>query len=198
MAVGELVGFFERGGLGGGLHFLVKVEGDVAELLLDVTDDFALGGGGEWIAALHEDLDKVVGQITSGQVQPEDGVREGETFVNGDGVRDAVTGVEDDTGGATGGVEGEYGLNGDVERGGIEGLEHDLGHLLPVGLWVQWGLGEQDGVLLGSDTEFIVEGVMPDLLHIVPVGDDTVFDGVLEGEDTSLGLGLIADDENSA
>merc|ERR1719210_2815441 len=34
---------------------------------------------------------------------------------------------------------------------------------------------------------------MPDLLHIVPVGDDTVLNGVLEGEDTTLGLGLITD-----
>ena len=33
---------------------------------------------------------------------------------------------------------------------------------------------------------------MPDLLHVIPVSDDAVLDGVLEGEDTSLGLGLIA------
>merc|ERR1712002_1134402 len=32
---------------------------------------------------------------------------------------------------------------------------------------------------------------MPDLLHVVPVGDDTVLNWVLQGEDTSLGLGLI-------
>merc|ERR1719244_1079684 len=31
----------------------------------------------------------------------------------------------------------------------------------------------------------------PDLLHIVPVGDDTVFDGVLEGENTSLALSFV-------
>ena len=31
------------------------------------------------------------------------------------------------------------------------------------------------------------------LLHVVPVGNDTVLDGVLEGKDTSLALGLIAD-----
>ncbi|KAE8746209.1 hypothetical protein FOCC_FOCC007081 [Frankliniella occidentalis] len=60
-------------------------------------------------------------------------------------------------------------------------------------LGVEGGLGEQDGVLLGGDTEFIVEGVVPDLLHVIPVGDDTVLDGVLQGEDTSLGLGLVAD-----
>merc|ERR1719239_1892217 len=33
---------------------------------------------------------------------------------------------------------------------------------------------------------------MPDLLHVVPVGDDAVLDGVLEGEDASLGLGLVS------
>jgi hypothetical protein len=34
---------------------------------------------------------------------------------------------------------------------------------------------------------------MPDLLHVVPVGHDAVLDGVLEGEDASLGLGLVSD-----
>jgi hypothetical protein len=46
-------------------------------------------------------------------------------------------------------------------------------------------------VLLGGDTQLVVEGVMPDLLHVVPVGDDAVLDGVLEGEDTTLRLGFI-------
>ena len=34
---------------------------------------------------------------------------------------------------------------------------------------------------------------LPDLLHVVPVGHDTVLDRVLEGKDTTLGLGLVAD-----
>ena len=33
----------------------------------------------------------------------------------------------------------------------------------------------------------------PDLLHVVPVGHDTVLDGVLEGKDTTLGLSLVTD-----
>ncbi|KAK3923805.1 Formin-E [Frankliniella fusca] len=115
------------------------------------------------------------------------------TFIDGDSVGDTVTGVQDDTGGTTGGVQGEHGLDGDVHGGAVEGLEHDLGHLFTVSLGVKGGLGEQDGVLLGGDTELVVEGVVPDLLHVIPVGDDTVLDGVLEGEDTSLGLGLVAD-----
>ena len=48
-------------------------------------------------------------------------------------------------------------------------------------------------MLLGGNTQLIVEGVMPDLLHVVPVGHDSVLNGVLQGEDTSLALGLITD-----
>merc|ERR1711936_540716 len=52
---------------------------------------------------------------------------------------------------------------------------------------------EEDGVLLGGNTKLIVEGVMPDLLHVIPVGNDSVLNGVLQGEDSSLGLGLVSD-----
>ena len=38
--------------------------------------------------------------------------------------------------------------------------------------------------LVGRDSQLVVEGVMPDLLHVVPVGDDSVLDGVFQGEDT--------------
>lgn len=118
---------------------------------------------------------------------------EGETLVDGDNVSDTVTRVQDDTGGTTGGVQGQDGLDGDVEGGGVEGFEDDLGHLLTVGLGVDGGFGQEDGVLLGSDTEFVVEGVVPDLLHVVPVGDDTVLNGISEGKDTTLRLCLITD-----
>ncbi|KAG5463025.1 MAG: hypothetical protein BJ554DRAFT_2304 [Olpidium bornovanus] len=38
-----------------------------------------------------------------------------------------------------------------------------------------------------------VEGVVPDFFHIVPVGDDAVFNWILQGKDTSLALCLISD-----
>ena len=41
-------------------------------------------------------------------------------------------------------------------------------------------------MFLRGNTELVVEGVMPDLLHVVPVGDDSVLNGVLEGEDPLL------------
>ncbi|KAJ0060964.1 hypothetical protein NL108_003269, partial [Boleophthalmus pectinirostris] len=60
-----------------------------------------------------------------------------------------------------------------------------------VGLGVERGLCQQGGVLLGGHTQLVVEGVSH-LLHIVPVGDDAVLDGVLEGQDTPLALGLVS------
>merc|ERR1719323_1957837 len=76
---------------------------------------------------------------------------------------------------------------------GVESFKHDLSHLFSVGLGVERGLSEEDGVFLRGNTEFIVEGVMPDLLHVIPVGDDAMLNGVLQGEDTPLGLSLIPD-----
>lgn len=193
LTVGKFVGLLEGGGRGSGLHLLLEVEGDVGELLLDVTNNFSFGGGGEGVSTFSEDLHEVVSKISSGKIETEDSVWEGITFVDWDSVGNTITGVKNDTGGTSGGVEGEDSLDGDVHGWGVEGLEHDLGHLLSVGLWVQWGLSEENWVFLWSNTEFVVEGVMPDLLHIVPVGDDTVLNWVLQGEDASLGLGFITD-----
>merc|ERR1712121_233935 len=108
-------------------------------------------------------------------------MRESITFIDRDTMGDTITRVHDDTSGTARGIQG----------GHVEGLEHDLGHLLPVGLGVKRSLSEQDRLLLRGHTELVVEGVMPDLLHVIPVGDDSMLHGVLEGKDTPLGLGLI-------
>merc|ERR1712138_127510 len=65
LAVGKLVGLLEGGGGGGGGHLLLEVEGDIAELLLDVTDNLALGGRGERVATLGEDLHEVVREVAA-------------------------------------------------------------------------------------------------------------------------------------
>merc|ERR1712117_976622 len=87
---------------------------------------------------------------------------------------------------------GEDSLDGNIHGWGVEGLEHNLGHLLSVGLGVEWGLSQKNWVLFGGNSELIVEGVMPDLLHVIPVGDNTVLNWVFQGEDTSLGLSPVS------
>lgn len=77
LTVGEFVTLLEGGRLSGSLNFLFKVEGDVTQLLLDVTDDFAFGGGGEGVATLGEDLHEVIGKITASEVETKDGMGQG-------------------------------------------------------------------------------------------------------------------------
>merc|ERR1719329_2065408 len=94
-------------------------------------------------------------------------------------------------GGASGSVERQDSLDRHVHGWHVESLKHDLGHALAVGLWVEGCLGEQDWVFLRGHTELIVEGVVPDLLHIIPIGDNAVLNWVLQCQHTTLGLGLI-------
>merc|ERR1719384_1717445 len=100
------------------------------------------------------------------------------TFIDGDGVGNTITRVHDDTGGTTRGIEGEDSLDSNIHGRHVEGLEHDLSHLLTVSLGIEGSLSEENRLFLWGNTEFIVEGVMPDLLHVIPVGDDTVLNRV--------------------
>merc|ERR1719391_139769 len=192
LTVRKLIGLLEGGGGSSGGHLLLEVEGNIAELLLDVTDNLTLSSGGERVTPLGEDLHEVVSQLTASQVKTEDGVGESITFIDGDGVGDTITRVHDNTSGTARGIEGKDSLDGNVHGGHVEGLKHDLGHLLPVSLGVEGSVSQEDGLLLWGNTELVVEGVVPDLLHVVPVGDDAVLNRVLQGEDTPLGLGLVS------
>merc|ERR1719376_1752799 len=192
LAVGKLIRLLEGGGGSSSGHLLLEVKSNIAELLLDVTDNLALSSGGEGVATLGEDLHQVVGELTASKIKTDNGVGEGITFIDGDTVGDTISRVPDDPSGTSGSIKGEDSLDGDVHGGHVEGLEHDLGHLLTVSLGVEGSLSEEDGLFLRGNTELIVEGVVPDLLHVIPVGDDSVLNGVLEGKDTSLGLGLIS------
>merc|ERR1719210_168136 len=126
LAIGQLVGLLQGGGGSSGGHLLLKVKGNIAELLLDVTDNLTLSSGGERVASLSQDLHEVVGQLTASQVQTEDGVGESITLIHGNTVGDTVTGVHDNTSGTSRGVQGENSLDGNIHGRHVEGLKHDL------------------------------------------------------------------------
>merc|ERR1719336_3765265 len=114
------------------------------------------------------------------------------TFIDGDSVGNTISRVHDNTSGTARGIEGKDSLDGNIHGRHVEGLKHDLSHLLTVSLGVEGSLSKKDRLLLRGNTEFIVKGVMPDLLHIIPVGDDTMFNWVFQSKDTSLGLSFIS------
>merc|ERR1719193_510761 len=192
LTVRKFIRLFKGGGGSSSGHLLFKVKSNIAQLLLDVTHNLSLSSGGERVTSLSEDLHQVVGEFTSSQVKTEDGVGESITFIDGNSVGHTITRVHHNTSGTTRGIKGENSLDSYIHGGHVEGLKHDLGHLFSVGLGVEGSFSKEDGLFLRGNTELIVEGVMPDLLHIIPVGDDTVLNRVLQGEDTSLGLGFIS------
>ena len=57
---------------------------------------------------------------------------------------------------------------------------------MPAYFGIQRSLGEKYWVLLGCNMQFVVIGVVPNLLHVVPVSDDAMLDGISELEDTPL------------
>merc|ERR1719431_1285290 len=128
----------------------------------------------------------------SSKVKTDNSMREGITFIDWDSMRDTITRIHNNTSGTARCIKGEDSLNSNIHGRHVEGLKHNLGHLLTVSLGVEGSLSEEDGLFLRGNTEFIVEGVMPDLLHVIPVGDDSMLNWVLQGEDTSLGLSFIS------
>ena len=138
-------------------------------------------------------------------------------------VRNTVSRVQDATGRTSRGIQGKDSLDIYIHGRDIESLEHDLRHTFAVSLGVLGSLGKEDGVSFGSHTEFVVESVVPNLFHVIPIGDNTVLedsgekmtvetskkeddsqpsarrrvaaylDGILQREDTTLGLGFVTD-----
>ena len=78
--------------------------------------------GGERVATLCEDLHQVVGQVTAGQVQTEDGVGQGIALVDWHSVGHTITRVEHDSGGTARGVQRQHSLDGDVHGRCVEDL----------------------------------------------------------------------------
>merc|ERR1711944_86755 len=105
LAVGKFIRLLQGGGCSSSGHFLFKVKGNIAELLLDVTDYLTLSSGGERVTTISEDLHEVVGEFTASQVQTEDSMGKSITLIDGDGVGDTITRVHDNTSGTTRGIQ---------------------------------------------------------------------------------------------
>jgi hypothetical protein len=73
-----------------------------------------------------------------------------------------------------------------VELWNLEVLEENLAHSFSVLDWVSWGFSKHSSMVFWLDSEFVEVAVMPDFLHIFPVGNNTIFDWIVKSTDTSL------------
>merc|ERR1712019_149078 len=86
----ELIGLLLVGALCGRLHLCIKVEGDVAELLLHIAHNLTLGRCGEGVATLSEDFHQVFCEVPSRQVKAEDGMRQCVALIDWHCVRNTI------------------------------------------------------------------------------------------------------------
>merc|ERR1712108_112600 len=117
LAVGKLIRLLKGGGGSSSGHLLLEVKGNIAELLLDVTNNLTLSSGGERVTTLSEDLHQVVGELTASKIKRDNSMGEGITFIDGDTVGDTISRVHDNTSGTARGIEGEDSLNGNIHGG---------------------------------------------------------------------------------
>ena len=107
---------------------------------------------------------------------------------------DTLSRVNYETSTSAVGVEGHDGLDSDIHVFYFEFLEHSDERLLFVLSGGSKIISYDDTLNIArSDSEFFIKCVIPDLLHVFPVLDNSVLNGVLQVEDGSLLLGLIAD-----
>jgi hypothetical protein len=74
LTIRKFVALLEARALCCSLDFLLKVEGDIAQFLLDVTDDFPFRSGGEAVTTFSQDLHEVISQITPSKINTENGM----------------------------------------------------------------------------------------------------------------------------
>lgn len=106
LMVGQRIALLQGGGGGCSGHLLLEVQGNLAQLLLDVMHNFSLGCGGKAVATLCEDLHEVVCQVPVTQVQTQDGMGEGIPIIGGHSMDDSITGVHHNANGTARGIQG--------------------------------------------------------------------------------------------
>ena len=66
-----------------------------------------------------------------------------------------------------------------------EFLEEDVGGFDTIAVRIERRLSQKDRMLLGRDFE-LIEDVPPELLHIIPVLDNSVLDWIIKFEDSPV------------
>lgn len=77
-------------------------------------------------------------------------------------------------------VERQHRLDGHVDTPKLIPLKHDLAHLLAVLERVEGRLRQQDLAAARVDLELLEKGIVPQVLHVVPLLDDAVLHGVAD------------------
>lgn len=115
------------------------------------------------------------------------------TLINWYGMSNTISSIKYKTSSSSWRVEGEDSLNSEIVGRNLECFKSDFCHFLSVCLGITRSFSEKGRMLVWWNSEFIIEAMMPNFFHVIPVVNDTVLDGVSEFENSLLGLGFFSD-----
>lgn len=110
----------------------------VTHFFLNVLYDFNFGISSETITSLIKDFLQICSNISTGQMNSLDSMRNCITFIDWYSMWNSISWVQNNTGGSTIWIKRQDSLNTNIEAWHIEYLEHYLCHFLSVFLWIQW------------------------------------------------------------
>ena len=73
------------------------------------------------------------------------------------------------------GVQGKNSLDGYVDASEVVLFEHDINHPFSVPEWVHRWFGQEDFAAVSVYFHLLVEGVIPEMLHVIP----SLYDAIL-------------------
>mmetsp|Transcript_156616 Transcript_156616/g.284961 ORF Transcript_156616/g.284961 Transcript_156616/m.284961 type:complete len:220 (+) Transcript_156616:673-1332(+) len=138
-------------------------------------------------------LHHVFREVSACQIQSLDRVRQAVALVARHHMGNTIAAVHHASCGATLRIESHHSLD-DYKCGRhAELFKKHLNHPLSILPRIHGSLCDNHGVLLRVDSQLVEEGVVPNLLHVIPICHDAVLNGILEGENTTLALRLVTD-----
>ena len=165
------------------VHIVTNGHRDIALELLNLLDDLKLGRRVEHIALSAEQQLQVLRHVSTANIDTLNSIVDSVALVDGRAVAAAVTGIEHQASRVTTRIQTQDSLLLEEDLRRAELLKEDVGRLSSIVVRVERRLSEKDGMLLRRDLQ-LVEYVAPKLLHIIPVSDDTVLDGIVQFENT--------------
>lgn len=123
--------------------------------------------------------------ISSADVNPLNGIIDGESLENGTAMANTVATIQDEARCLASGIQTQYCLLLEEDLGDAELLEENVGSFSAVIVRIKWWICQQNGMLFRRDLE-LIENMAPKCFHVIPVGDDTVLNRVVELEDSAV------------
>ena len=123
--------------------------------------------------------------VSASQINSLNGIANGETLEYWTAVAHAIAAIENDTRCLTPRVQTKHGLLLEEDLWRAKLFEKDVCGFHTITVWVQWWLCEEDWMLLSRHLE-LIEDVTPQLLHIVPVLNNSVLNWIVEFQDPSV------------